>query len=75
MSTSTTVDYKFGDDNNGSFHFPKITMCPVSFNEAFGDKLRQNCSDAQWGYLAIFPKLLFFLNELIIIHSKLKEEF
>ena len=28
MSTSTTVDYRFGDDNIGSFHFPKITMCP-----------------------------------------------
>ena len=47
IQASTTVDYRFGDDNNGLFHFPKITMCPEKFNQAFGDKLQQNCPDAQ----------------------------
>ena len=63
IPTSTTVDYRFGDDNNGSFYFPKITMCPDKFDKAFGDKLRQNCLDAQWGYLAFLKLELLTSDE------------
>ena len=43
---SSTVEYRYGDDNNGSFIFPSISVCPKKFNQAFGPKLIQACSNS-----------------------------
>ena len=43
---SSTVEYRYGDDNNGSFIFPSISVCPKKFNQAFGPKLSKACSNS-----------------------------
>ena len=43
---ASTVEYRYGDDNNGRFIFPSISICPKKFNQAFGPKLIQACSNS-----------------------------
>ena len=43
---SSTVEYRYGDDNNGDFIFPSISICPKDFHQAFGPKLLQACSNS-----------------------------
>ena len=43
---SSTVEYRYGDDNNGHFIFPSISICPKDFNQAFGPKLIKACSNS-----------------------------
>ena len=43
MPISTTVEYRYGDDNNGNFVFPSISICPKNINLAFRSQLIKGC--------------------------------
>ena len=37
------VEYRYGDDNSGTFKFPSISICPIDLKKAFGSTLNKTC--------------------------------
>ena len=37
------VEYRYGDDNSGTFKFPSISICPIDLKKAFGSTLNATC--------------------------------
>lgn len=39
------MDYLYGDDNEGNFILPSITLCPSNFGHTFAAQLKENCQN------------------------------